>query len=69
MNHYSYVATRSMLRRFGILTRNRNEGFRCTIRDKDIGSTNHFFWVHPDYFQMAREAIDNRTFNLIQIET
>ena len=66
-SHYSYVAVRSQLRRFGILTGDRNHGFHCEICDKDIGSTNHFFWLHHDYFQMARESIDNRNFN-IQIE-
>ena len=67
MNHYSYVATRSQLRRFGILSGDRNRGFHCEICDKDIGSTNHFFWIHPDYFEAARKSIDNRAFNLIQI--
>ncbi|MCL4334667.1 MAG: hypothetical protein M1402_01020 [Candidatus Thermoplasmatota archaeon] len=67
MSHYSYVAIRSMLRRLGVLSGDRRIGYTCLICQKDIKSTNHFFWVHPDYFQMAREAIDNRNFN-IQIE-
>ena len=67
MSHYSYVVIRSMLRRFGILSGNKVQGFHCDICDKDIKSTNHFFWIHHDYFEAARRSIDNRNFNLIQI--
>ena len=64
---YSYVAVRSQLRRLGVLSGDRRIGYTCLICDKDIGSTNHFFWVHHGYFETARRSIDDRTFNLIQI--
>ena len=70
MNHYSYVAIRSMLRRLGVLSGDRRIGYTCytcLICQKDIKSTNHFFWIHHDYFEAARRSIDNRNFNLIQI--
>ncbi len=66
MSHYFYVAVRSMLRRHGVLSGDRRIGYTCLICDKDIRGTNHFFWVHHDYFEMARISIDNRNFNLIQ---
>ena len=59
MSHYSYVATRSMLRRFGILSGNKGQGLHCDICHKDIKSTNHFFWIHHDFFEAARRSIDN----------
>ena len=68
MNHYSSIAVRAMLRRYGILSGNKGQGFHCNLCDKDLGSTNHFFWYHRDYVLAARKAIDNRAFNLIEIE-
>ena len=67
MSHYSYVAIGSMLRRLGVLSGDRRIGYTCLICQKDIKSTNHFFWIHHDYFEAARISIDNRTFKLIQI--
>ena len=68
MSHYSYVAIRSMLRRLGVLGGNCNQGFHCTICDKKIGSTNHFFFQHKEYYKRACEAIDKRDYSLILIE-
>ena len=67
MSHYSSIAIRSMLRRFHVLSGDRRLGYTCLICDKDIKSTNHFFWVHYDYIELARKSIDERTFNGIQI--
>ena len=64
MNHYSYRQTRSMLRRSGILVGNKNRSYHCTVCDRNVKSTNHFFWIHPDYIEAAKEAIDNRTFRM-----
>ena len=65
---YHSHALRSMFRRFGILSGDRSIGYRCLICQKDIKTTNHYFFQHNEYYKRACEVIDNRSYNLIEIE-